>query len=49
MLDEIQEMIWNALIKENGETVARLFTNFYGNQLHRRGFSSFCNRKILFE
>ena len=33
MLDEIQEMIWNALIKENGETVARLFTNFYGNQL----------------
>ena len=33
MLEDIQAMIWGALIKEDGETVARLFTNYSGNPL----------------
>ncbi|MFQ7034207.1 MAG: hypothetical protein ACLRTQ_00130 [Candidatus Borkfalkia sp.] len=47
MLDEIQEMIWNALIKENGETVARLFTNFYGNQLLDEEFFEFLQQEDI--
>lgn len=47
MLDEIQEMIWNALIKENGETVARLFTNFYGNQLLDEDFFEFLQQEDI--
>ena len=47
MLDEIQEMIWNALIKENGVTVARLFTNFYGNQLLDEEFFEFLQQEDI--
>lgn len=47
MLDEIQEMIWKALIKENGETVARLFTNFYGNQLLDEEFFEFLQQEDI--
>ena len=47
MLDEIQEMIWNALIKENGENVARLFTNFYGNQLLDEEFFEFLQQEDI--
>lgn len=47
MLDEIKEMIWNALIKENGETVARLFTNFYGNQLLDEEFFEFLQQEDI--
>ena len=47
MLHEIQEMIWNALIKENGETVARLFTNFYGNQLLDEEFFEFLQQEDI--
>lgn len=47
MLDEIQEMIWNALIKENGETVARLFTNFYGNRLLDKDFFEFLQQEDI--
>ena len=47
MLDEIQEMIWNALIKENGETVARLFTNFYGNHLLDEEFFEFLQQEDI--
>ena len=47
MLDEIQEMIWNALIKENGETVARLFTNFYGSQLLDEEFFEFLQQEDI--
>ncbi len=47
MLDEIQEMIWNALIKENGETVARLFTDFYGNQLLDEEFFEFLQQEDI--
>ena len=47
MLDEIQEMIWNALIKENGETVARLFTDFYGNQPLDEEFFEFLQQEDI--
>lgn len=47
MLDKIQEMIRNALIKENGETVARLFTNFYGNQLLDEDFLEFLQQEDI--
>lgn len=47
MLDKIQEMIWNALIKENGETVARLFTNFYGNRLLDEDFLEFLQQEDI--
>jgi len=32
-MDEIQGEIWDALCNLDGETAARLFTNYYGNQL----------------
>lgn len=37
-MDEIQTEIWNRLCKLDGETVARLFTNYYGNQLLDKDF-----------
>ena len=47
MLDEIQVMIWEALIKEDGETVARLFTNYYGNQLLDEDFLEFLKQEDI--
>ncbi len=47
MLDEIQAMIWDALIREDGETVARLFTNYYGNQLLDEGFLEFLKQEDI--
>ncbi len=47
MLDEIQTMIWEALVKENGETVARLFTNYYGNQLLDEDFLEFLKQEDI--
>lgn len=40
-MDEIQEKIWDALIELSGEDVARLFTNYYGNQLLTDKFAEF--------
>lgn len=40
MTDE-QAKIWNALCELDGETVARLFTNYYGNQLLDEDFHEF--------
>lgn len=40
-MDEIQVKIWDALCNLDGETVARLFTNYYGNQLLTEDFSEF--------
>ena len=40
-MDEIQVKIWDALCSLDGETVARLFTNYYGNQLLTEDFSEF--------
>ena len=48
MLDEIQTMIWEALVKENGETVARLFTNYYGTQLLDEDFMDFIEQEGIF-
>ena len=36
-----QEMMWDALCDLSGEEVARLFTNYYGNQLLDAGFREF--------
>lgn len=33
MMTELQKEIWYKLCELDGEEVARLFTNFYGNQL----------------
>lgn len=40
MTDE-QAKIWDALCELDGETVARLFTNYYGNQLLDEDFHEF--------
>ena len=40
-MDEIQVKIWDELCNLDGETVARLFTNYYGNQLLTEDFSEF--------
>ena len=47
MLDEIQLKIWDALIKQDGETVARLFTNYYGNQLLDEDFLEFLKQEEI--
>ena len=47
MLDEIQLKIWDALIKQDGETVARLFTNYYGNQLLDEDFLKFLKQEDI--
>lgn len=36
-----QAEIWYALCELDGETVARLFTNYYGNQLLDEDFHEF--------
>ena len=33
MMTELQKKIWYRLCELDGEEVARLFTNYYGNQL----------------
>ena len=33
MMTELQKEIWYKLCELDGEEVARLFTNFFGNQL----------------
>lgn len=33
MMTELQKKIWYRLCELDGEEVAQLFTNFYGNQL----------------
>ena len=40
-MDEIQVKIWDVLCNLDGETVARLFTNYYGNQLLTDDFHEF--------
>lgn len=40
-MDEIQIKIWDALCELSGEEVARLFTNYYGNQLLTEDFKEF--------
>lgn len=40
-MDKNQIEIWNALCNLDGETVAGLFTNYYGNQLLTDDFREF--------
>ena len=41
MMTELQTKIWDALCELSGEEVARLFTNYYGNQLLSEDFKEF--------
>jgi hypothetical protein len=41
MMTELQKKIWYRLCELDGEEVARLFTNFYGNQLLSEEFKEF--------
>ena len=41
MMTELQKKIWYKLCELDGEEVARLFTNFYGNQLLSEEFKEF--------
>lgn len=41
MMTELQKEIWYRLCELDGEEVARLFTNFYGNQLLSEDFKEF--------
>lgn len=41
MMTELQKKIWDRLCELDGEEVARLFTNYYGNQLLDKGFKEF--------
>ena len=47
MLDKIQIKIWDTLIKLDGETVARLFTNYYGTQLLDENFFEFLKQEDI--
>ena len=38
MMTELQKKIWYRLCELDGEEVARLFTNYYGNQLLSEDF-----------
>ena len=40
-MNETQVKIWNMLTELDGETVARLFTDYYGNQLLTDEFLEF--------
>ena len=41
MMTELQKEIWYKLCELDGEEVARLFTNFFGNQLLSEEFKEF--------
>lgn len=41
MMTELQKEIWYRLCELDGEEVARLFTDFYGNQLLSEEFKEF--------
>jgi len=41
MMTELQKKIWYRLCELDGEEVARLFTNYYGNQLLSEEFKEF--------
>ena len=41
MMTKLQKKIWYRLCELDGEEVARLFTNFYGNQLLSEEFKEF--------
>ena len=46
-MSEMQIKIWDMLVKLDGETVARLFTNYYGNQLLDEDFLEFLKQEDI--
>lgn len=40
-MTDMQEMMWDVLCEMSGEDVARVFTNYYGNQLLIEDFHQF--------
>lgn len=40
-MNEKQKQMWDALCELDGEDVARVFTNYYGNQLLSEDFHQF--------
>lgn len=47
-MSETQIKIWELLIKLDGETVARLFTNYYGTQLLDEDFMAFLEQEEIY-
>lgn len=47
-MSEMQIKIWNILIKLDGETVARLFTNYYDTQLLDEDFMTFLEQEGIY-
>ena len=47
-MSETQIKIWELLIKLNGETVTRLFTNYYGTQLLDKDFMDFLEQEGIY-
>lgn len=48
-MDKYQIEIWDALCELSGEEVARLFTNYYGNQLLSEDFKEFLEEEGYME
>ena len=40
-MTDMQEKMWDALVEMSGEHVARVFTNYFGNQLLGEDFYKF--------
>jgi hypothetical protein len=50
MMTELQKKIWYRLCELDGEEVARLFTNFYGNQLLSEEFKEWLEEEgVIYE
>lgn len=50
MMTELQKKIWYRLCELDGEEVARLFTNFYGNQLLSEEFKEWLEEEgVLYD
>ena len=45
-MSELQIKIWDMLIRLDGETVARLFTNYYDNRLLTEEFLEFLDEEL---
>ena len=45
-MSELQIKIWDMLTELDGETVARLFTKYYGNKLLTEEFLEFLDEEL---
>ncbi|MEF9983731.1 MAG: hypothetical protein RR710_04230 [Oscillospiraceae bacterium] len=48
-MDKLQLKIWDALCELSGEEVARVFTDFYGNQLLDDEFLEYLQEEEIME